>query len=54
VIQWLWDNNPKEGKTGRVHVSTLLYLSRDEEAIKVMETISKDSGGRFKSIIPDE
>ena len=36
VIQWLWDNNPKEGKTGRVHVSTLLYLSRDEEAIKVM------------------
>jgi hypothetical protein len=54
VIQWLWDNNPKEGKTGRVHVSTLLYLSRDEEAIKVMETISKDSGGRFKLITYDE
>lgn len=54
VIQWLWDNNPKDEKNGRVHVSTLLYLSGDKEAKKIMETIAKDSGGRFKLITPDE
>jgi len=54
AIQWLRDNNPKEEKKGLVHVNTFLYLSKDEEAKKVMETIAKENGGRFKLISADE
>ena len=54
VIQWLRDNNPKEEKKGLIRVNTILYRNKDEEAMKVMETIAKDSGGRFKLISPDE
>jgi len=35
-------------------VNTFLYRSKDSEAIKVMETIAKDNGGRFKQISGDE
>jgi len=54
AIQWLRDNNPKDEKKGLVHVNTFLYLSKDEEARKVMETIAKENGGRFKLISADE
>ena len=54
AIQWLRDNNPKEEKKGLVHVNTFLYLSKDEEARKVMETIAKENSGRFKLISADE
>ena len=54
AIQWLRDNNPKEENKGLVHVNTFLYLSKDEEARKVMETIAKENGGRFKLISADE
>jgi len=54
AIQWLRDNNPKEEKKGLVHVNTFLYLSKDEEAKKVMETIAKENSGRFKLISADE
>jgi len=54
VIQWLRDNNPKEEEKGLIHVFTFLYGNTDEDARKVMETIAKDSGGRFKLIISDE
>jgi len=54
VIQWLRDNNPKEEEKGRVHVCTFLYLNRDPEPIKVMETIAKENAGRFKLITTDE
>ncbi len=54
VIQWLRDNNPKEEKKGRVHVCTFLYLNREPEPIRVMETIAKENAGRFKLISIDE
>jgi hypothetical protein len=54
VIQWLRDNNPKDEKKGLVHVNTFLYLNKDEDAMKVMETIAKENGGRFKLISSDE
>jgi len=54
VIQWLRDNNPKDEKKGLMHVYTFLYLSKDEEAKKLMETIAKENGGRFKLITADE
>jgi len=54
VVQWLRDNNPKEEAKGLVHVNTFLYLNKDAEPIKVMKTIAKENGGRFKLISPDE
>jgi len=54
VIQWLRDNKPKDEKKGVIHVNTFLYLNKDEDAIKVMETIAKENSGRFKLIIPDD
>jgi len=54
AIQWLRDNNPKDEQKGLVHVNTFLYLSRDEEAMKVMDTIAKENGGRFKLVSTDE
>jgi Mg-chelatase subunit ChlD len=54
VIQWLRDNNPKDEKKGLVHVNTFLYLNKDEDAMKVMDTIAKENGGRFKLISSDE
>jgi len=54
VIHWLRDNNPKQDKNGRVKINTLLYLSQDEEAMKVMKTISEESGGTFTLIKPEE
>jgi hypothetical protein len=54
VIQWLRENNPKDEKTGRVRVNTILYLNKDEDAIKVMDTIAKENAGRFKLIPSDE
>lgn len=54
VVQWLRDNNPKEEAKGLVHVNTFLYLNKDPEPIKVMETIAKENGGRFKLISGDE
>jgi DNA-directed RNA polymerase subunit RPC12/RpoP len=54
VIQWLRENNPRDEAKGRVHVHTFLYLSKDEEAMKVMRTIAKENGGWFKPISSDE
>jgi hypothetical protein len=54
VIQWLRDNNPKDEKKWLVHINTFLYLNKDEDAMKVMGTIAKENGGRFKLITPDE
>lgn len=54
VVQWLDDNNPKEEVKGLVHVNTFLYLNKDPEPIKVMETIAKRNGGRFRLISGDE
>jgi len=54
VIQWLRENNLKDEKNGRVRVNTILYLNKDEDAKKVMDTIAKESGGRFKLITTDE
>lgn len=54
VIQWLRENNPKEQEKGLVHINTFLFGNRDEEAKKVMQTIAKKNGGRFKLITTDE
>lgn len=54
VIRWLQDNNTKDASKGRVHVNTFLYLSNDDEAKKVMQTIATENGGYFKLISPDE
>ncbi len=54
VVQWLQDNNPKEEAKGLVHVNTFLYRSKDSEAVKVMDAIAKENGGRFKQISGDE
>ncbi len=54
VIQWLRENNPKEEEKGLVHVNAFLFGKPDEEAKKVMETIAKENGGRFKLITTDE
>jgi len=54
VIQWLRENNPRDEAKGRVHVHTFLYLSKDEEAMKVMRTIARENGGWFKPISSDE
>ncbi len=54
VVQWLRDNNPKDEAKGRMHVHTFLYLSKDEEAMKVMRTIAHENGGWFKPISADE
>jgi len=54
VVQWLRDNNPKDEKKGLVHVNTFLYLNKDEDAMKVMDTVAKENGGRFKLISTDE
>ena len=54
VVQWLRENNPKDEAKGRVQVHTFLYLSKDEEALKVMRTIARENGGWFKPISADE
>jgi hypothetical protein len=54
VVQWLRDNNPRDFAKGRVQVHTFLYLSKDEEAMKVMRTIARENSGWFKPISSDE
>lgn len=53
VVAWLRDNNKKTQKD-MVYINTFLYLGREESAVKVMETIAKENGGRFKHISADE
>ncbi|MCD6303876.1 MAG: hypothetical protein J7M21_02820, partial [Planctomycetes bacterium] len=50
VVQWLRDNNKKKD----VYVNTFLYLSKQESAIKVMQKVAQENGGRFKQISADE
>ena len=54
VVHWLRDNNPKEEAKGKVHVNTFLYLTQDDTAKQVMQTIATENGGVFKFISPDE
>jgi len=50
VIAWLQDNN----KAKKVYVNTFLYHSKDATAIKVMQQVAQQNGGRFKQISSDE
>lgn len=50
VIEWLKDNN----KDRTVYINTFLYESKDPGAVKVMETIAQQHGGRFEQISSDQ
>ncbi len=50
VLQWLADNNAGP----KVHINTVLLHSTDPTAVKVLKTIAKQNGGRFKYVSPDE
>ena len=50
VVHWLRDNN----KAKKIYVNTFLYHSKDPTAIKVMQQVAQENGGRFKQISSDE
>ena len=50
VVQWLRDNNTKKD----VYINTFLYREKDLTAVKVMQVVAAENGGRYKFISPDE
>lgn len=50
VLAWLRDNN----KAKDVYINTFLYRGNDPTAVKVMQTIAQENGGRFRQVTADE
>lgn len=50
VVQWLRDNNTKKD----VYINTFLYREKHPTAVKVMQVVAAENGGRYKFISPDE
>jgi hypothetical protein len=50
AIAWLRENNTKKD----VYVNTFLYREKQQSAVKVMQTVAADNGGRYKFVSADE